>query len=47
MCTNVTSWGGRELHPEPTLNETCCAYNLAKLTKELNGFNPDDARYMD
>lgn len=47
MCTNVTSWGGRELHPEPTLNETCCAYNLAKLTKELNGFDPDDARYMD
>ena len=47
MCTNVTSWGGRELHPEPTINETCCAYNLAKLTKELNCFNPDDARYMD
>ena len=33
--------------PEPTLNETCCAYNLAKLTKDLNCFNPDDARYMD
>lgn len=47
MCTNVTSWGGRELHPEPTLNETCCAYNLAKLTKDLNCFNPDDAKYMD
>ena len=47
MCTNVTSWGGRELHPEPTINETCCAYNLAKLTKDLNCFNPDDARYMD
>ena len=47
MCTNVTSWGGRELHPEPTINETCCAYNLAKLTKDLNSFNPDDARYMD
>lgn len=31
----------------PTLNETCCAYNLAKLTKDLNCFNPDDARYMD
>jgi hypothetical protein len=47
MCTNVTSWGGRELHPEPTINETCCAYNLAKLTKDLNCFNPDDAHYMD
>ncbi len=31
----------------PTLNETCCAYNLAKLTKDLNCFDPDDARYMD
>lgn len=31
----------------PTLNETCCAYNLAKLTKDLNCFNPDDATYMD
>jgi len=47
MVNNVTSWGGRELHPEPTINETCCAYNLAKLTKDLNSFNPDDARYMD
>ena len=47
MCTNVTSWGRRELHPEPTINETCCAYNLAKLTKDLNCFNPDDAKYMD
>ena len=34
-------------NPEPTLNETCCAYNLAKLTKDLNTFNPDDASYMD
>ena len=46
MCTNVTHWGGREQH-EPTMNETCCAYNLAKLTKDLNCYNPDDARYMD
>ena len=46
MCTNVTHWGGRQ-HSEPTMNETCCAYNLAKLTKDLNCFNPDDARYMD
>ena len=47
MCNNVANWGGRELRPEPTMNETCCAYNLAKLTKDLNCFNPDDARYMD
>ena len=46
MCTNMTHWGGRQRH-EPTMNETCCAYNLAKLTKDLNCFNPDDARYMD
>lgn len=31
----------------PNINETCCAYNLAKLTKDLNCFNPDDAGYMD
>lgn len=31
----------------PTLNETCCAYNLAKLTRDLACFHPDDARYMD
>ena len=47
MCSNVTSWGGRELHPEPTINETCCAYNLAKLTKDLACFRPNDAAYMD
>ena len=46
MCNNVTHWGGHEQH-EPTMNETCCAYNLAKLTKDLNCFNPDDAGYMD
>ena len=46
MCTNVTHWGGHEQH-EPTMNETCCAYNLAKLTKDLNCYDPDDARYMD
>ena len=32
---------------EPTMNETCCAYNLAKLTRDLNGYSPNDARYMD
>ena len=39
-------WGG-ETRPNPNINETCCAYNLAKLTKDLNCFNPDDAAYMD
>ena len=48
MCTNVgTDWRDRTTYPEPTLNETCCAYNLAKLTKDLNTFRPNDARYMD
>ena len=48
MCTNVgTDWRDRSTYPEPTLNETCCAYNLAKLTKDLNGYAPNDARYMD
>ena len=47
MCTNVTGDGRRNLYPEPTINETCCAYNLAKLTKDLNCFDPDNATYMD
>lgn len=47
MATNVTSDSEGNLYPSPTLNETCCAYNLAKLTKDLNCFDPDDARYMD
>ena len=46
MNTNVGGWG-RDRYPEPTINETCCAYNLAKLTKDLNCFHPDDASYMD
>ena len=46
MNTNVGGWG-RDQHPEPTLNETCCAYNLAKLSKDLNCFRPDNAAYMD
>jgi len=46
MCTNASNWGNTK-HPEPTMNETCCAYNLAKLTKDLNCFTPNDARYMD
>ena len=47
MCTNVTGDGRRNLYPEPTINETCCAYNLAKLTKDLNCYDPDNAAYMD
>jgi DUF1680 family protein len=47
MNTNVRTDWHRNTWPDPDLNETCCAYNLAKLTKDLNGYNPDDARYMD
>ena len=47
MCTNVTGDGRRNLYPEPTINETCCAYNLAKLSKDLNCYDPDNAGYMD
>ena len=47
MNTNVRTDRQRNTYPDPDLNETCCAYNLAKLTRELNGYNPDDARYMD
>lgn len=36
-----------KMYPMTDMNETCCAYNLAKLSKDLNAFNPDDARYMD
>ena len=47
MNTNITADINGAPCPNPTLNETCCAYNLAKLTKELNCFNPDNAAYMD
>ena len=47
MNTNVHSDHHGNLYPNPTLNETCCVYNLAKLTKDLNCLDPDDARYMD
>lgn len=47
MMANYTTDSQGHRQTEPTLNETCCAYNLAKLTKDLNCFNPDDARYMD
>ncbi len=46
MLGNKSSWGGRVVS-EPTMNETCCAYNLAKLTKDLACHHPNDARYMD
>lgn len=32
---------------DPTLNETCCAYNMAKLTKDLNCLQPENAALMD
>ena len=47
MALNVTSDRQQNRNPAPTLNETCCSYNMAKLTKDLNCFNPDDAKYMD
>ncbi len=47
MNTSVMSDRSGNLFPNPDINETCCAYNLAKLTKDLNAFRPDDARYMD
>ena len=42
-----TQMGSMVASRTPEMNETCCAYNLAKLTKDLNRFDPDDARYMD
>src|SRR5574344_17146 len=47
MNTSVMSDHMRNMYPNPDINETCCAYNLAKLTKELNCFDPDNAEYMD
>ena len=47
MNTNVMSDYRRNIHPNPNINETCCAYNLAKLSKDLNCFDPDNAQYMD
>lgn len=47
MNTNTMSDDMGHRLPNPDLNETCCAYNLAKLTKDLNCYDPDDARYMD
>ena len=36
-----------QTYPMTDMNETCCAYNLAKLSKDLNCFDPDNAAYMD
>jgi len=47
MATNVTADRQQNRNPAPTLNETCCSYNMAKLTKDLSCFSPDDAKYMD
>ena len=49
LNTSVSQgWGrNKKMVPNPDINETCCVYNLLKLTKDLNCFNPDDARYMD
>ncbi|MCD8304159.1 MAG: glycoside hydrolase family 127 protein [Prevotellaceae bacterium] len=47
MNTNLMSDRHRDMYPNPEINETCCAYNLAKLTKDLNCFTPDDAALMD
>lgn len=49
MNTSVSQGYGRnrKMVPNPDINETCCVYNLLKLTKDLNCFDPDDARYMD
>lgn len=49
MNTSVQQgWGrNRQMMPNPDMNETCCAYNLAKLTKDLNCYDPDNAEYMD
>lgn len=47
MNTNVTRDQNGDSIPNPDLNETCCCYNLAKLTKDLNCYDPDNAQYMD
>ena len=33
--------------PHPNINETCCAYNLLKLSRDINCYHPNDACYMD
>ena len=45
MATNGLQEGEAEANPD--INETCCTYNLLKLSRDLNCYNPDDAAYMD
>lgn len=45
MATNGLQEGESEAYPD--INETCCAYNLVKLSKDLNCYNPDNAQYLD
>ena len=45
MATNGLQEGESQAYPE--INETCCAYNLVKLSKDLNCYNPDNAQYLD
>lgn len=47
MNTNSNRDRSGNVSPNPNLNETCCVYNLLKLTKDLNTFDPDNAQYMD
>ena len=45
MATNGLQEGESQAYPD--INETCCAYNLIKLTKDLNCYQPDNAQYLD
>ena len=45
MATNGVREGESKANSD--LNETCCAYNLLKLTRDLNTYHLDDACYMD
>lgn len=45
MATNGLQEGESQAYPD--INETCCAYNLVKLSKDLNCYNPDNAQYLD
>lgn len=45
MATNGLQEGESEAYPD--INETCCAYNLVKLSKDLNCYKPDNAQYLD
>lgn len=47
MNTSVSTDRNRNTYPNPDINETCCVYNLLKLSKDLNCFSPDNAAFMD